>query len=120
MRPARPQSSIGATTARWRGGGSESRRSRAGATRSTATRTSPPRAPPGRPTSLSLARDLFLRRPRAEREIQLLVAQHLAAAEDLRDVVLEEQVGELVERDLELLAEPHHLDEVGRGPHQPR
>src|SRR6188474_483495 len=52
----------------------------------------------------------------AQGQIQLLVGQDLAAVQDLGRVVLEDQMRELVERDLHLLPESDHLHEVGAGP----
>src|SRR5262245_13878531 len=57
---------------------------------------------------------------RSQRQVQLLVREHLAPAHDLRRIVLEHEMGQVVEPHLDLLAEAHHGDEVIAGPHQPR
>src|SRR5262245_99119 len=51
---------------------------------------------------LRRARDRIVRRAagRRERQVQLLVRQHLAAVEDLRRVVLEHEMDQVVEADL--------------------
>jgi hypothetical protein len=52
-------------------------------------------------------------------QVQLVVGQHRAAIQDLRGVVFEQQVRQVVDPDLELLADPDHLHQVGPRPGQP-
>src|SRR5262249_30682535 len=78
-----------------------------------------PRAGPGLCRALAAAGAPIVRRL-AEREVHLLVGEDLAAAQDLGGIVLEEQVRQMIEADLDLLAEADHLDEVVAGPQQPR
>src|SRR5688572_15501502 len=56
---------------------------------------------------------------RCQGEIQLLVREHGPPRQDLRHVVFEEDMGQVVQPDLDLLPNAHHLDQVGARPQEP-